>query len=121
MTRHGKLAALDGIARMKRELELAELARLNARKRELAREREALQRQTAEALRAGTDAPAVALAAERFGRWTHARTAAIAVQEHRIDDAAAAQKDRAAQAVGRHHVLERIVARLRRDDARMRP
>jgi hypothetical protein len=120
LTRHGKLAALNGIARMKRELELAELARLNARKRALAQEREALQRQAAEALRAGTGEPAVALAVERFGGWTRARQAVIAEQEHRIDDAAAAQKDRAALAVGRHHVLEKIVARLRKDGARAR-
>lgn len=114
MTRHRKIAALDRVARLKREMELAELARLNARKRELAQEREALHRQATEAAQAGTGAPAVALVAERFGRWTRAREAVLEGEAHRLDHAAAAQKDRAARAVGRHHVLEKIADRLRK-------
>ncbi len=120
MNQHRKMAALDRIAQMKRELELAELARLQARRRYLAEETERIRQQSKAAAHAGTASAVEGRAAEQFGRWAIGQQAVLAQEDHRLSGAVSVQKGRAALAVGRQDVLERIVAQLKESDLRAR-
>ncbi len=114
------MAALDRIARMKRELELAELARLAARRQHLLDEANQVRQQAMAALRAGAGSAIDGRAADNFGRWAAARQAILAKEAYQVDSAVTVQKGRAALAVGRQDVLERILGRLKETTLRAR-
>lgn len=108
-----KLAVLDRIARMRRELELAELARLRQSHAELARESDRLDDAVGAAWRDGCASAADGGAAERFARWADLRQAALDDAMTHLDGRIVEQRDRTALAVGRQDAIATISDRYR--------
>lgn len=108
-----RLSRLTHIATMKKEMELASLARL-ARERDAAQaHREELVRAEQEARRAAAASSDEARVAEQFTRWVQHRHVEVDSTLQRLTAEMSIQKDKAAGAVGRHDVLGKIEGSLR--------
>ena len=115
MNRARRIAALAELAAIRREAELAALSRASQARR-AAEDRVAeidAARGKARAALAGEDAPALAVAADRFERWALAERAQRNMDLARLTAEWMDQRARAAQAHGQNQVLERLAERAR--------
>lgn len=108
------LAGLNRIARMRREIELAELAARAAEDARLRAARAELAEAAQIARRDGQGSVAEAQAAEQFSHWVDGQDTALRAALAEAEAQKAAQRAVAAQAVGRQQVLDQIAGRLRK-------
>jgi hypothetical protein len=108
-----KLSQLSRIAQLKREMELAELARLAGRKQDMHVQREELSDAAREARVIAQASTPEAKTAELFTGWVSLRHAEIDDLIARLNEEMAVQKAKAALAVGRRDVLQQIESRVR--------
>jgi len=112
------LAGLNRIARMRREIALAELAARAAEAARLSAARAELAEAAQLARRDGQGSVVAAQAAEQFSHWVDGQDAALRAALAEAEALKAAQRAVAAQAVGRQQVLEQITDRLRKGPRR---
>ncbi|MGD9919528.1 MAG: hypothetical protein AB7U46_16070 [Paenirhodobacter sp.] len=107
-----RLSVLLEISRIRRDVEMAALARLTGERQRLSAARDAVACQEREAREAGLASPQDGLQAERFSAWTARRAQALEAQAEVVAARIEAQKQATRIAVGREHNLEKISDRL---------
>lgn len=115
-----KLSQLNRIAQLKKEMELADLARLARRKTEAHSERDELTDAAKTARRSGQASTPEGQTAERFVGWVAMRHAEIDDALLRLTDEMASQRAKAALAVGRQDVLQQMEGHLKQMERQKR-
>lgn len=107
-----QIEALHRIARVKREVALAELAQLKARDAALVQEDQRLLHEARAQASCAEASVFDARAVAGFARWADLSRAALQDQRAALAPEIEAGRARAAQAVGRSDVLEKLAGRL---------
>lgn len=107
-----RLDVLLEISRIRRDVEMAALARLAGERQRLIAAQDALSQQERSAREAGLASPHDGLQAERFAVWTARRAQVLETQVAAVEARIEGQKQVTRVAVGREHNLEKISDRL---------
>lgn len=112
--------ALERIARLLRDREMARLAELQAEQRQLTAQREALQAQARASRQAGQESLELFSAAERFSTWAQRKDAALLKQMHALQGRIDGQLPATARAVGRDENIRKVFEQMRQQQKDLR-
>lgn len=105
--------ALEGIARLLKDREMARLAKLQAEQRALQAQRAALQVQAQEARMAGQKSLELFAAAARFDGWVSRRDAEFLTRMQELQGRIDGQQPVTARAVGREENIRKLFEQMR--------